>query len=120
MTTKSEIISIEYVSVQKAHSITVEIDLQRFQALINSINITQGDNVAELALLLRHVSDNLDSIGVKSIIQQVHVNDWENILKNISYFKYINMNEQHEFVNIMCSTKEFPSAFMEAIGYNPI
>lgn len=107
---------IEYRSIQNIHSIKIELDIENHQALINEILISYEAPI-ELTLLLQYMCCELKKINITTIIQQVYESDWYTILCKIKYFKLINKNTDHNFLNIMCKLSKFPKAYMMSIGY---
>lgn len=108
--------TIQYHSLQKTHNITIEIDNNNGVALINEINMESYAPV-ELVMMLKTMEEELKNMDVKYIIQQVNPEDWDNILKSIEAFEYINKNTKYDYINVRCKIGEFTEAFMFALGY---
>ena len=107
---------LEFKSTTGTHSIVVELDTGRHEALINTMNIQPGSPV-ELALLLKHMSDELKKIHIHYIIQQIGKQEWEGFLKAKRIFEFVNENKRYGFVNVRCRTEIFPESVMKGLGF---
>jgi len=105
---------MKYTSIRGFHSFNIEIDISNKNSLLSVEKITLSEPV-ELALLLKKISCDLIKLGIQEIILQIYEYDWEEVFKHIEEFKYINKNEEHNFINISVSTEYFADAYMNAL-----
>jgi len=112
-------IKMEFVSKLKTHSIIMEIDPLHNEALINTMNIGNHSPV-ELTLLLKEISQSLDKINIKYVIQQVTHDDWNYSLKSNKLFEFVNENKKYGFINVRIKLDKFPEAVMKALGFSDI
>ena len=106
---------LTYTSQIGTHSIILEIDTKRREALVNTMDI-KLESPVELTLLLKKISCDLKEKKIDRIIQQVSENEWIE-LKRQGIFKYINENTRFKFINIYSETELFPEAVMKGIGF---
>lgn len=107
---------MKFHSVMRGHTIAMEIDISKKQALVNNMEI-KYDSPIELALLLKKIETELAKINITTIVQQVTFEDWETILKNLAIWKIIEENKEREFITVVCSIDKFAEAVMTALGY---
>lgn len=107
---------VKYISVMKNHSITLELDLNARQALINDLDI-QSCFPGELTLLLKHVESELNKINITRIVQQIMFEDWINILQPLNIFELQYHNKEHGFATVMCRTDQCAEAIMKGLGF---
>lgn len=108
-----------FYSISKIHSIVVEIDLERHEVLINTMNI-KSEAPTELVILLKKMVFELKKLNIAYVVQQVTRVDWITIIKPFGLFKFINENKEKDFVTIRCNIDRFPEAVMKALGFNDI
>lgn len=108
-----------FVSDQKTHSITMEFDFMRHEALISEMKI-EYQNPVELTMLLKRIVIELKKFNINYVIQQVSPNDWDTVLKEDGIFQFVNENKLYKFYNIKCELDRFPEAVMRALSFTPI
>lgn len=107
---------VKYVSAMKNHSIILELDIRRQEALINNLNI-QYCFPGELTLLFKKVENELNKINITKIIQEVMYDDWINFLQPQNIFSLQNHNKTHNTALVMCRTDRFAEAIMKGLGF---
>lgn len=107
---------LKFVSASKVHTIIVELDAGRHEALINTMSI-QSYSPVDLALLLREIATELKKINIHHIVQQVNKSDWTKILRPMRMFEFVNENKVYGYINVKCKTEIFPTAVMKAMGF---
>jgi hypothetical protein len=109
-------ILVIFESAQKLHRISIELDVDRKEALISCMKIEHSSPV-ELVILLKDISTQLKKVNIESIIQQVLPDDWETILKPLNIFNIVNTNPKYNFYNVRCSVDKFPEGIMKSFGF---
>lgn len=104
-------------SLREIHKITFELDPQRSQALVNSMDIEYHSPV-ELVMMLNYACDLLNQSNIKQILQQVTHDDWDNVLKSDKLFKKIISND--DFVTVSCDINNFSESVMKALGFEAL
>jgi hypothetical protein len=106
---------ITFNSILKNHSIIVELDMKRKQALINTMNIGDPSTITEFAVLLKKMSSYLkETNNITTIVQQISKDDWINIIEPLKKFELIEDN--NEFITAICPIYNFPETVLKAIG----
>lgn len=106
-------------SVLKKHSIAFELDTPRYQALINDLNIQYSAPV-DLVTMLKKCEFELSKLGIKTIIQQVNNDDWNNYLKDGGVFNFIHKVENKDSViaTISCDINMLSIGIMKGLGFD--
>lgn len=105
-----------FVSDLKSHSITMELDSIRHEALVSEMKI-KYENPVELAMLLKRIVLELKKYNINFVIQQVTKDDWFSVLKEHGIFQFVNENKIYKFYNIKCELERFPEAVMKALSF---
>lgn len=109
----------KFISDLKVHSITMEFDFARHEALVSDMSIGHC-NPVELTLLLKQIVHELKKYNINHVIQQVSESDWHNVLKEHGIFQFVNENKLYKFYNVKCELDRFPEAVMRALSFAPI
>lgn len=106
-------------SILKKHSITFEIDAPRQQALINDLNIQYSAPV-DLTTMLKKCEFELSKIGIKMIVQQVNIDDWNNYLKDGGVFNLIHITDNGgiKFAVVSCDISMLSIGIMKGLGFD--
>ncbi len=96
-----------FTSITGVHSLTMELDTKNHIAILDEMKI-EYSAVVEFAIFLNSVSAELGSSGIRTVVQQVMKDDWNNILSKIPEFELINENTKYNFMNVRCDVKKFP------------
>jgi hypothetical protein len=118
-TSTGEYLTTTFTSDLKSHSIALEYDFIRHEALVSEMNI-KYQNPVELAILLKNIVNELKRYNIKHIIQQVSYSDWNDILKEHNIFQLVNENKIHGFYNVKCELERFPEAVMKALSFTDL
>jgi hypothetical protein len=108
---------LSFSSVTKSHTISVELDISRHEALISDFKILDSGSPVELALMLKNMTYELKKLNIDTIIQQVTKEDWNGILKKLDNFILVNENEQYQYLNVKCEIEKFPEGVMRSLGF---
>lgn len=103
-------------SILKKHSIMFELDAQRHQALINNLNIEYAAPV-DLVAMLKKCEFELSKIGIKTIIQHVTIDDWNNILKGGGTFNLEHISNEQNYAAVSCDIDMLSIAIMKGLGF---
>lgn len=111
--------TLTFNSSLRHHHINYELEFPSKTAYINEISYTFDNNtnseyITEFVLMLNGFCSELKSKGIDKIMQPVLLDDWNDILSNISEFKLL--NEKDSFVHVICDVNQFPIAFMKSMG----
>src|SRR5437868_14166904 len=105
---------LTFVSAQRSHYITVEVDFVRHAILINDPHFAPcAPN--ELLLMLQNMIDELKKIDIDTIYQQVDPNEWNTMLKQDGIFEFVH-NNVHGFCTVKCDIDKYPEAIMKGFG----
>lgn len=107
-----------YTSSLKSHIIKIEIDISEKQILINEMNI-RPEAPTELAILLKHIIEEMKKLNILYVIQQVTKSDWDDILEKQGFFSFVNINKDGYYI-VKCPADKFPEAVMYALGFSYI